>query len=146
MTIRLLTPRGVWPANAIITLDAATETSLVADGVASFDLIGGTVYAPLDTTDRTVPMRQDSVSGAIPGVNGLAVAGAWMRPSIPLRIRIVGTGTLSMDARDAAGTVTLAVFSVSYAMAADAVEWPYPGDTARQVRFIFPPTMTVEVL
>lgn len=45
MTIKLLTPRGVIPINAVITLDAATEAALVADKVATTDLTGGTVWA-----------------------------------------------------------------------------------------------------
>lgn len=46
MTIRLLTPRGVIPANAIVSLDAATEASLVAEKVATNDLTGGVAWVP----------------------------------------------------------------------------------------------------
>ncbi|MFG6457872.1 GDSL-type esterase/lipase family protein [Roseateles sp. BYS96W] len=44
MTIKLLTPRGSIPVNAIITLDAATEAALVAEGVATTNTAGGTVW------------------------------------------------------------------------------------------------------
>lgn len=84
--------------------------------------------------------------GAAPNVNGMAVSGAWMRPVVPFRIRVLGTGSVTMDARDSAGTVTTGVFQDAYATQTDAVVWPYPGDTARQVRFTFPSTMTIEVL
>lgn len=44
MTIKLLTPRGQYPVNAIVTFDAATEAALVADKVATTNLTGGTAY------------------------------------------------------------------------------------------------------
>lgn len=57
MTIKLLTPRGIIPINAIITLDAATEAALVADKVATTDLTGGTVWAgPVDRA--SAPAKQ----------------------------------------------------------------------------------------
>jgi hypothetical protein len=84
--------------------------------------------------------------GPAPDVNGMAASGAWMRPAVPFRVRVLGTGSLTMDARDSAGTVTAAVFQDAYATQTDAVIWPYPGDSARQVRFNFPSTLTIEVL
>ncbi|WP_219118979.1 hypothetical protein, partial [Janthinobacterium sp. UMAB-56] len=44
MTIRLLCAYGKFPANAIVTLDAATEAGLVSAKQASLNTVGGDVY------------------------------------------------------------------------------------------------------
>lgn len=68
MTIKLLTPRGAIPINAIITLDAATEASLVGEKVASTDLTGGFVWTgPVDRSTTPADQayaRASAVSGA----------------------------------------------------------------------------------
>lgn len=46
MSIKFLTPYGPYPANSIVTLDAATEAALVADKVATTTLTGGVAYTP----------------------------------------------------------------------------------------------------
>jgi hypothetical protein len=46
MTIRLLCATGVYPVNAIVTLDAGTEAGLVATKQASTNLTGGVAYVP----------------------------------------------------------------------------------------------------
>lgn len=72
--------------------------------------------------------------------------GQWQSiPSIS-RLRVVGTGSLSIDSRDRAGTVTTAVFTGSYASATGTIEFPYYGDAAVQIRATFPATLTVEVI
>lgn len=85
MTIRLLTPRGVWPVNAIVTLDAATETALVAEGQASTNLAGGVPYAPVDPTDRSIPVRQNPATGGLVGANGqvIEIGAAPLKLSAP---------------------------------------------------------------
>ena len=44
MTVRLLAAWGIYPANAIISIDSATESGLVAAKFADTNLTGGTVY------------------------------------------------------------------------------------------------------
>lgn len=46
MTVRLLAAYGIYPANAIVTLDAGTETGLITAKMASADLTGGVTYVP----------------------------------------------------------------------------------------------------
>jgi hypothetical protein len=46
MTIRLLCAYAIYPQNAIITLDAGTETGLVNAKMASTNLTGGVPYVP----------------------------------------------------------------------------------------------------
>lgn len=60
MTIKLLAAYGKYPPNAIITLDSTTETSLIADKVATSDTTGGVVWVdpnvsnPLNGTSTTL--------------------------------------------------------------------------------------------
>lgn len=69
MTIRLLCGRGNQPANAIVTLDAATEAALVAANMATTDLTGGVAYVPpaVNQVPRFAPRRKNvGVTGLYP--------------------------------------------------------------------------------
>lgn len=53
MTVRLLCAYGVYPANAIVTLDAGTEAGLIASKLADSNLTGGVTYvAPVESAPR----------------------------------------------------------------------------------------------
>lgn len=100
MTIKLLTPRGAIPINAIITLDAATETALVADKVATTDLTGGTVWSgPVDRS--TTPAEQAYArASAVSGAGNAVVVPA--QPSVAGAVRqalarAANVGTLVAD-------------------------------------------------
>jgi hypothetical protein len=77
---------------------------------------------------------------------GIQTSGTWIKANPIARVSVTGTGVLSMDSRSRAGTVTSATFTASYAGAAGAIDWPYPGDDAIEVRFTFPTTLAVEVI
>lgn len=71
MTVRLLAAWGIYPANAIISIDSATETGLVAAKLADTVLTGGVAYvAPVDKTDYDQPakLRIDPLTGAVTGL------------------------------------------------------------------------------
>ena len=73
MTVRLLAAWGIYPANAIISIDSATETGLVAAKLADTVLTGGVAYvAPVDKTDYDQPakLRIDPLTGAVTGLVG----------------------------------------------------------------------------
>lgn len=46
MTVKLLSPWGDFPINALFTTDAATETAMVEQKVATTDLVGGIPWPP----------------------------------------------------------------------------------------------------
>lgn len=81
MSIKFLTPYGPYPANSIVTLDAATEAALVADKVATTTTTGGVLYVPA-SNGASSPAKQayadaSSVSGAWNcDVSGAATAAA----------------------------------------------------------------------
>jgi hypothetical protein len=88
------------------------------------------------------PVAPPSISSFATGL----ISGAWARcPSI-FRLRLTGTGTCSIDAKDSLGNETLAVVSYTVAGATDQIEFPYAGDDAVQIRANLTGTCKVEVL
>lgn len=96
MTIKLLTPRGQYPVNAIVTFDAATEAALVADKVATTNLTGGTAYvAPAAGNTPQVVSNVSYAGGKLFDGNGneitSLVSGAWNRiPSLGQTMVVMG--------------------------------------------------------
>jgi hypothetical protein len=69
MTIRLLTAYDKYPINAIITLDAGTETGLIGAKMASADTAGGVPYVvPVAPNQRMPAQVEMDPSGAIIGL------------------------------------------------------------------------------
>ena len=65
MTIKLLAPYGNAPANAIVTLAAATETALIAAGQATATLTGGVAWTDPFAAPRAgrITVQKDRVNG-----------------------------------------------------------------------------------
>jgi len=77
---------------------------------------------------------------------GPFVNGVW-RPFTGLpRLLLNGTGTITIDARNNAGTVTTGVFSQTVSSASDLVAFPYFGDDAIEVRATLGGTATAEII
>lgn len=80
-------------------------------------------------------------------VSGACVSGQWRFALSMFRLRITGTGAVTMDSRDSLGNITLNSDGPFTASAAtDQIEFPYAGDNAREIRLTFPATATVEVI
>lgn len=73
-------------------------------------------------------------------------SGQWTAVPSLSRLRVVGTGALSIDSRSRAGVVSTAAFSGSYSSTPETIEFPYYGDAAVEIRATFPATLTVEVI
>lgn len=79
MTIKLLAAYGKYPPNAIITLDATTETALIADKVATSTLTGGVVWVdpnvsnPLPGSGTSTTLGPVAITGT-PGAGNLLTA------------------------------------------------------------------------
>lgn len=74
------------------------------------------------------------------------VSGEWTKAPSISRLRVTGTGLLSIDSKTRAGVVTTAVFVGTYFGTAETIEFPYYGDAAVQICASFPPTLTAEVI
>lgn len=119
----------------------AAELSLsVANGV---ERISGDNNEEL--TVATV--KVDPVTGGIRYLlNGPAISGEWVTTAAVFKVVITGTGSVTMDARDANGDITSSVYSESLSGAVNQVGFPYAGDAAMAVRFNFPSTISVQVI
>lgn len=95
---------------------------------------------PLTSAASIAAIREGAFQ-AVSLVSGVPV-------NIPLisRLRVSGSGALSIDSIDAAGAVTAGAFAETYSNAVDNIEFPYYGESAVQIRATFPATLTVEVL
>ena len=81
-----------------------------------------------------------------PYLRGAPSSGAWMTiPSI-FRLRLTGTGTVTIDAKDSLGNITLAVASYTVSGATDQIEFPYAGDNAVAIRATLTGDATCEVI
>ncbi len=79
-------------------------------------------------------------------LRGPMVAAAWMTVPSIFRLRITGTGTVTIDARDSLGNITTAVHVATATAATDQIEFPYAGDDAVETRATLTGTTTAEVI
>ena len=79
-------------------------------------------------------------------IGGALTSGTWIPVPSIFRLRLTGTGTVTLDSRTKAGVITTALGSYTAASATDQIEFPFAGIGAVEVRGTFPATMTVEVI
>lgn len=125
MTVRFLTPwNGYQPGD---TATLSNEAALIAGGIAE--------------TSANTPARSDQ-----PVALGPLNSGEWQRiPSI-WRLRLTGTGTCTLDARDSLGKLTLAFATYTASAATDQIEFPFAGTNAVDIRATLTGTCTAEVI
>lgn len=122
-------------------------TVTVSEGEA--DKYGEDAYweedAPYFTTDAS-----GNVTGLMgPGgtaLYGQMTDGSWMKCPPIFRLRLTGTGTVTLDAKDALGNITTGVASYTVSGATDQIEFPYAGDNAVAIRATLTGTATAEVI
>lgn len=96
------------------------------------------------TLRRDAAISQNSALG-LP-VPGKVNPGSWFKVPNLFRLRLVGTGTLTVDAMDHLGTVATAVYTATANGATNQIEYPYIGDAADQIRVSVTGSLTVEVM
>src|SRR5512141_242577 len=83
---------------------------------------------------NAVTAETDDVTGVIRNsagdtvLSGLLDNGKWANPPSIFRLLCNGSGTITLDAKDAAGAITTGVFSVTLSGAVNQIEYPYCGD------------------
>jgi hypothetical protein len=95
--------------------------------------------------DWTSTLPTGSSQTAVVGWRNVPSGGWVAMPSI-FRLRLIGTGMVTIDSRDRLGTVTTGVETFSASGATNQIEFPFLGDAATEMRATFPSTLTVEVL
>lgn len=119
-------------------------------GVASGGWSGDYAQLRMDVT----AISAGSVASAVVAVDQTAAVGSggalqsnvWAAVPAISRLRVVGTGTLSVDSRSRGGLIASAVFTGNYSNTLETIEFPYYGDAAVEIRATFPATLTVEVI
>lgn len=111
------------------------------DGATSNDPFGGNVWT--DSSGNTI----SSLTGySVQGV-GVQTAGQWVRPPSIFRLRLSGTGTVSMDSKNKLGTITSNTFGpVTFSGETGRIEFPFSGTDADSVRFNISGSAVVEIL
>lgn len=92
------------------------------------------------------PAIRAKLNDAIAYLPNTLVSGEWKPFTSWPRLLLNGTGTVSIDARNRAGTVTTGVFTQTLSSAVDEIAFPYFGDDAVEVRATLTGTAVVEIL
>lgn len=74
------------------------------------------------------------------------VAGTWYKFTGLPRLLLNGTGTVTIDARNRAGTVTTAVYSTTLASAVNLIDFPFFGDDAVEIRAAYTESASAEIV
>ncbi len=80
------------------------------------------------------------------GAYGVLADGQWKRTSGLPRLLLNGTGTVTIDARNRAGTITEGVFEATISGASDQIDYPFFGNDAVEVRATLTGTATAEIV
>ena len=123
-------------------VDSGSVTKLTAEG-----WVSAVPVAP-EAPGNTFPVvaTKTLTGGSRFLINGAAVDGEWVTTPAIFKLLLNGTGSVTMDSRDAAGVVSLAVYSEVLSGAVNQIGFPYSGDGAMAVRFNIPATATVQVI
>ena len=145
ITVTLLQTRqgegGVqWIAGQSYSASDAFGAYLITSNLAT-----GTIPLPLPTS--LSPAENTAVNAL---VSKAVATGVWRQlpaSGVLMRVRMTGSGTVSMDSATGdlgAGTVTTGVYTASVA-GTQLDDYAYPGDAARSIRFVLTGTAAVEV-
>jgi len=94
------------------------------------------------TTDAVTEITAGG-SGALMGT---LVSGEWFPVGSIFRLLMTGTGIVTLDSKDALGTITTGVFSETLSGATNQIGFPYVGDAAVQIRATLTGTATAKVI
>ena len=133
-----------------VVLNSGTTQTFGADLEADIVARKGATYLTDPTPGKTVPVFATTdvtgVSDFSRKLAGNLASGEWFHPPSIFRLLLNGTGTVTIDSKDAAGTITAGVFSVTLASAINQIAFPYAGDAAIQISATLTGTATAKVI
>lgn len=77
---------------------------------------------------------------------GDLTSGEWFPVGSVFRLLMTGTGTVTLDSKDALGAITTSVYTVTLTGATNQIGFPYAGDAAVQIRATLTGTATAKVI
>lgn len=123
--------------------DMTIETEIAALTAATSALTA-TVNVEKTALDQAVSQSQ-AAANASAAMTGL-VTSTWRRFPTMCRLIMNGTGTITFDARNKAGTILVSVASFTITSAVNQIAFPFFGDTAYEIRATLTGSATVEVM
>lgn len=144
MTVEFIKPWNSYVPGDSKTFPANVEADLIRLGIAVGEPGNGLVPAMVQTNAITGATELLGTDGVI--LYGQMVSGAWMKVPTVFRLRLTGTGTVTVNSVDSLGVQTAAVASYTVSGVTGQIEFPYPGDDSAAIQAVFDPTLTVEVL
>lgn len=111
---------------------------------------GGNWISVSDTAQGAGTLTSEQAAAVAAQVSTNVTTGVWRNlpaSGVLQRVRMTGTGTVSMDSATGdvgAGTVTTAAYAATVA-GTQIDDFAYPGDAARSIRFTLTGTAAVEV-
>lgn len=132
-------------------LTSGTTQTFAADLEADIVARKGATYLTDPTPGKTVPVvaTTDVLTGEIDFSGKLAgnlASDKWFNPPSIFRLLLNGTGIVTIDSKDAAGTIKTGVYSTTLSSAVNEIAFPYAGDSAIQIRATLTGTATAKVI
>lgn len=103
----------------------------------------GTVATIADSADAEMGKTQWNAEHTW---DGELTSGTWMQVPSIFRLRLTGTGTVTVDAKDSLGNITTGVESYAPSGATDEIQYPFLGDDAVSIRVTLTGSATAEVI
>lgn len=79
-------------------------------------------------------------------LSSLLVSGEWKKVPSMMRLRLTGTGTCTVDSKNALDTISSDLFVYTATGATNQIEFPYLGDDATHIRVTLTGDVTAEVI
>lgn len=126
---------------------AAGTAAAAAQGTANGAMAAaGVAQADADAAQATADGAASSAATARTFLPGALASGVW-KPCTGLpRLLLNGTGTVTIDARNRAGSVTSAAYTTTLASAVNQIDFPFFGDDAVEVRAAYTGSASAEIV
>jgi hypothetical protein len=136
---------SIYDVTASMSASGITVTNPTGRSIAS----GGFDFMDLTSNEFAVTVKFNALTGGIDFSGKLAgnlASGEWFNPPSIFRLLLNGTGTVTIDSKDAAGTIKTGVYSTTLSSAVNEIAFPYAGDNAIQIRATLTGTATAKVI
>lgn len=77
---------------------------------------------------------------------GSIVSGAWIKVTNLVRLRITGTGTITIDLKDSLGNITITAETIVASNETDRIEYPFIGNDTIYIRVNITGSATAEII
>ena len=163
-TVTMTLTKGVFIAGTAhaagesVTVDRALAAELITNGQAAkpadWDSVAGERGEParvsaagtlVDESGAAVGLAPAKLSADLAAL-GVLTSGQWQWVPSIFRLQMTGTGTVTLDSRDALGNITTGVYTVTLSGATNEIGFPYAGDAAVSIRATLTGSATAKVI